>query len=199
VTGTGFTLGGITIMATVTTPMTTAELLAMPDDGVERWLIRGELREKPHHFHDRFHASTMTNVGSSLLNWRDRQAEPRGAAFSLVWIRLRRNPDTIVCTDLVYAAAGHLARQGDEPEFIDGAPVLAVEILSPRDREEEINETIDVYLDAGVALVWIIDPRDQTVTAYRPGAAPELFNVRQELSAEPHLPGFRVPVAELFE
>jgi hypothetical protein len=37
------------------------------------------------------------------------------------------------------------------------------------------------------------------VTVYRPGTEPELFNVRQELSGEPHLPGFRVPVARLFE
>jgi hypothetical protein len=36
------------------------------------------------------------------------------------------------------------------------------------------------------------------VTVHRPGAEPELFNVRQEISAEPHLPGFRVPVARIF-
>jgi Uma2 family endonuclease len=49
-----------------------------------------------------------------------------------------------------------------------------------------------------VALVWIIDPHDRTVLIYRPGQEPELVNVRQELSGEPHLPGFRVVVGQLF-
>jgi Uma2 family endonuclease len=50
-----------------------------------------------------------------------------------------------------------------------------------------------------VALVWIIDPVLRTVTVCRPDAEPALFNVNQELTAEPHLPGFRVAVAEIFE
>ena len=77
-------------------------------------------------------------------------------------------------------------------------PVLAVEILSPNNTVEEIDEKIDQYLEAGVPLVWIVDTRDRTVTIYRPDQEPELVNVRQELSGEPHLPGFRVPVANLF-
>ena len=82
--------------------------------------------------------------------------------------------------------------------LIDGVPVLAVEILSPRDTQEEIDEKIEGYLQAGVHLVWVIDAHDQTVTIYRPGAAPELVNVNQELAGEPELPGFRVPAAQLF-
>jgi Uma2 family endonuclease len=77
-------------------------------------------------------------------------------------------------------------------------PILAVEILSPNDTLDEINDKIDEYLAVGVPLVWIIDPRRRTVTIHRPGQEPEFVNVRQELSGEPHLPGFRVPVAELF-
>jgi Uma2 family endonuclease len=46
--------------------------------------------------------------------------------------------------------------------------------------------------------VWAINPHRRTVTIYRPDEEPEMVNVRQELSGEPHLPGFRVPVAQLF-
>jgi Uma2 family endonuclease len=77
-------------------------------------------------------------------------------------------------------------------------PVLVVEILSPNDTQVQIDEKIDGYLKAGVALVWVIDPHDRTVLIYRPGEEPELVNVRQELSGEPPLTGFRVPVAQLF-
>jgi Uma2 family endonuclease len=53
-------------------------------------------------------------------------------------------------------------------------------------------------LAAGVALVWLVDPRDQTVTIYRADAAPELVNVRQGLTGDPHLAGFHVAVGEIF-
>jgi Uma2 family endonuclease len=52
---------------------------------------------------------------------------------------------------------------------------------------------------AGVPLVWILDPYHRTVTVYRPGREPEFANALQELSGEPHLPGFKVPVSRLFE
>jgi Uma2 family endonuclease len=47
-------------------------------------------------------------------------------------------------------------------------------------------------------VVWVVDPHDRTVLVYRPQAEPELFNVRQELSGDPELPGFRVAVSEIF-
>ena len=71
-------------------------------------------------------------------------------------------------------------------------------ILSPSDKHEEIVEKIELYLTTGVAMVWVVDPDLRTVAVHRPDTAPVLFNVLQELTAEPHLPGFRVPVAEFF-
>ena len=47
-------------------------------------------------------------------------------------------------------------------------------------------------------LVWVIDPHDRSITIYRLGEQPELVNIRQELSGDPHLPGIRVAVAEVF-
>ena len=76
--------------------------------------------------------------------------------------------------------------------------MLAIEILSSSDTQDEIDEKIDDYLAAGVALVWIVDAHDQTVTIYRAGMEPEFVNVRQELTAEPRLPGFRVAGKEFF-
>jgi Uma2 family endonuclease len=201
-------------MNVLTSPplLTTDDLLAMPDDGTERWLINGQLRERPPSpvngqmrerdmtVRNRFHSHLMARVTKFLDNWRDDQPHPRGQALcGEVGVRLRRDPDTTVGVDVVYVAADVLARQTNETTLVDGVPVLAVEILSPNDVLEEIHEKIDAYLQAGVALVWIIDPYDRTVRIYRPGEEPVLVNVRQELTAEPHLPGFRVPVVRLFE
>lgn len=186
-------------VAATTRLMTTEELLAMPEDGVERWLIRGELRQKSMTVRNRWHSRITARVGQLLLNWLDHQPEPRGSVLSgEAGCRLRRDPDTTVGIDVVYISAELAARESEETSLIDGVPVLVVEILSPSDTQEEVDEKTDGYLQAGVAVVWVIDPHDRTVTIYRPGQEPELVNVRQELSGDPHLPGFRVPVAQIF-
>jgi Uma2 family endonuclease len=71
--------------------------------------------------------------------------------------------------------------------------------MSPSDKHEDVTEKVEEFLDAGVALVWILDPDFDTVTVHRPNNQPQLFNREDELTAEPHLPGFRVRVVELFE
>jgi Uma2 family endonuclease len=189
-------------MSTAAAPMTMEEFLALPDDGTERWLIAGELRERqrPMPYRNRFHSRTMTRTGKFLDNWLDGQPPPRGQVLTGdAGVRLCADPETILGIDIVYVSAEVMARQTLESTIVDGIPTLAVEILSPNDTLEDVNDKIDAMLAAGVLLVWIIDPRRRTVTVHRPGAEPELFNVRQELSGEPHLPGFRVPVARLFE
>lgn len=185
----------------VAVPLVSADdLLALSEnDSVDRELIAGELREKPMTRRNRRHTRTSTLLAHVLQDWLRRQPLPRGeiltgdAAF-----RLARNPDTLVGIDLAYISAEQAARIPDAVSFIDGAPVLAIEILSPSDKHEEVVEKIELYLSTGVALVWVVDPDLRTVAVHRPETAPVLFNVLQDLTAEPHLPGFRVPVSELF-
>jgi Uma2 family endonuclease len=182
-----------------TTLMTTEELLAMPDDGVERELSRGRLRERDMTRRGRRHTRSGGNIGGFIFEWIRRQPKPHGevlvgeAAF-----RLRRDPDTTVGIDVAYISA-EMAKANSEEEFlIEGQPVLAVEVLSPSDTQDDVLEKVQDYLDAGVPHVWLVEPKFKTVTVYRPGVDPEMFTVKQELSAEPHMPGFRVPVAEVF-
>lgn len=186
-------------VAEATELMTTEQMLALPDNGVERWLIRGQLREKPMTVRNRWHSRIMTRVAKFLDNWLDEQPSPRGEVLSgEAGVRLTRDPDTTVGVDVVYVSAEIAARTPDDTTLIDGPPVLVVEILSPNDTQKEIDEKIDLYMTSGVALAWIIHPRRRTVTVFRADREPQLFNASEELNGEPHLPGFRVPVAELF-
>jgi Uma2 family endonuclease len=179
--------------------MTTEELLALPDDGVDRELIRGELRERTMTTRGEPHCLALYNLSYLIGHWLRAQPRPRGAAYSGdIRFRLRRNPDTFVGIDLAYISPEHKARKPKDATFIDGPPVLAVEILSPHDTAEDIAEKVREYQAAGVPLVWVVDPYFRTVTVHRPDARPEMFNEDQELTAEPHLPGFRTPVAEIF-
>src|SRR5207248_6325358 len=135
------------------------------------------LREKPMTVRNRTHSRIMIRVGKFLDNWLDQQPEPRGEVLcGEAGVKLRRDPDTTVGIDVVYVSAEVAARPSDDTTLIDGVPVLAAEILSPNDTQEDINAKIDEYLDAGVALVWIIDPHDRTVLIYRKGEEPELVN-----------------------
>ena len=180
--------------------MTTEELLAMPENGMDRWLIRGQLREQPMTVRNRYHSRIMVRVGQLLLEWLDRQPAPRGQVLGgEVGVVLKHDPDTTVGIDVAYVSAEVAARIPDDSTLVEGAPVLAVEILSPSDKQEDVHDKITEYLEAGVALIWIVDPADHTVRVYRPGARPQLFNEYQELTGEPHLPGFRVAVRRLFE
>jgi len=69
---------------------------------------------------------------------------------------------------------------------------------SPTDTVEGIAEKTEAYLEAGVPLVREVNPFPEVVAVYCPGLPPEHFNVTQDLTAEPHLPGFRVPGAKVF-
>lgn len=178
--------------------MTTEEMLALPENGMDRELIRGELREKPITRRNRRHSRVETRIAKVLDLWLDAQPEPRGEVVSgEVGFNLSRDPDSSVGIDVAYVSAEVTARH-PEASYFEGPPVLAVEILSPSDRQEEIDEKVALYLETGVALVWIVNPRFKTVTIFRAGADPAMVNERQELTAEPHLPGFRTAVAILF-
>ena len=104
----------------------------------------------------------------------------------------------MVGVDVAVISAETVVAQESKCSLIDGIPILIVEILASSDRMEEYNEKTVTYRRAGVPLVWIVNPYDQTVIVHRLGAKPQLFNTDQQLAAEPHLPGFRVAVADLF-
>jgi Uma2 family endonuclease len=179
--------------------MTTEEMLSLPENGIQRWLIRGQLREMPMTVRNRVHSRIMVKVSYELERWLREQPEPRGEVLcGEAGCRLRRDPDTTVGIDVVYIPADVAAHEPDDSTLIDGVPVLVVEILSGNETTDQLHEKIDTYLEVGVALVWVIDPHYQTVTIYRPGQEPELVNRHGELLGEPHLPGFRVAVAQLF-
>lgn len=186
---------------------TVEELLAMPDDGVERWIIDGKLREKPPEFkgvtmtvRNRHHSEILITVGSLLKVWRNTQAEPRGKVYGgEVGVRLPNRP-TAIGIDVAFASADVVAVQNDDnTTLLDGVPTLVVEILSPNDTLEQTHEKIRAYSRAGVPVVWVIDPEDRTVKVYRPGVEPDSFNVTHRMPEHPALPGFAPGVAELFE
>lgn len=180
--------------------MTAGEFLALPqDDGVDRELILGNLWERPMSYRNRRHARAGVGIPAELRAWNRRQPEPRGEVVAGdAGFQLPTDPDTIVGIDAAYVSVDLSAATPDDVRVFVGAPVLAVEIVSPSNTYGEITRKIESYLRAGVAVTWIADPVWRTVTVHRPDAQPVMFNADQEIDAESHLPGFRAKVADLF-
>ncbi len=193
-------------MTTATaTQITLKEFLALPDDGIYREVIRGKLREYSGARaiemtrRSRLHAGTESCIVFVLKNWLHQRPEQSGGVFSgEVGCILTHDPLSAVGVDVAYVSQEVLDAADTETTMIDGAPILAVEILSRSDTVESINEKIDDYLAAGVKIIWVVDPHFETVKVHRCDRAPEMFNNEEELTAEPFLPGFRTPVAALF-
>ncbi len=178
--------------------LTAEDLADRPDDGVERDLIRGELRERPMTRRNSEHSGVESRVAYLLTDWILRSPRPHGRVHSgEVGFRLVRDPETFVGIDVAYVSPEQAAGHDRRWKFYEGPPVLAVEILSPSDGHGDVVEKVRLYLEVGT-VAWLVDPDLKTVTVLRPDAEPVMFNVGQGLAGEPDLPGFRTPVAALF-
>jgi Uma2 family endonuclease len=179
--------------------MTIDEFLPLLDGKADRELIRGRLREWPRRFHTPAHGETLANLCSLLGSWEQRRARPRPSVLGFGGpYRLRRDPDTLLGVDVSVATAEQAMNTPRSQFYLDGPPVLAVEVLEPWDTPGDVAERVEEYLAAG-AVAWLVEPGLRTVTVHRPGQPSETFNASQELSAEPYLPGFRVAVAAIFD
>jgi Uma2 family endonuclease len=135
----------------------------------------------------RLYARLADHVEPSEFGW----AFPAETGFVLFADRTTvRSPD---------AAVVRRDRLAEPPDsFVPLAPDLAVEVLSPSDRMADALAKIAMYLDAGVRLVWLVDPASQTVTIFRPDAIPTKLGADDILGGDDVVPGFTVPVAEIF-
>lgn len=182
--------------------MTIEEFLELPDDGADRWFIDGEVRPKERQItrRNRDHTRVAAKIAYILGAWLVRQSAPRGIVHSgEIGFRLRPDPDILVGIDVAYAPAELVAAAADlELPFYDGSPTLAVEVISPSDRQKDVFENVELYLESGV-VAWVIYPDFRIVHVHRPGGIAESYTAAQEIDATPYLPGLRVSVAAIFE
>lgn len=78
------------------------------------------------------------------------------------------------------------------------APDLAVEVLSPDDRPGEVLEQVGDWLNAGVRLVWVVDPVRRVARVYRPDGTKSRATDAEALEGEAVLPGFSIALTEVF-
>jgi Uma2 family endonuclease len=111
---------------------------------------------------------------------------------------LSQDPERVRAPDVAFIATSRLPGGQLPQTFLPGAPDLAVEILSPNDDPVEVQQKVRDYLEAGSRLVWVVAPRPRAVTVYRPDGSARLVRAPAGLEGEDVLPGFSLPLAELF-
>lgn len=99
--------------------------------------------------------------------------------------------------DVSFVAKGRFEGERAPDDFPTLAPDIAVEVLSPDDRPQAVLQKVGEYLDAGVGLVWVIDPRKGRAAVYRSVTDARELEPADSLDGEDVLPGFRCRIADL--
>lgn len=114
-----------------------------------------------------------------------------------VGIYTRRDPDTVRGADVAFISAERLAKVASD-SFLDVAPELVVEVISPGNTWQEMREKIDEYFAIGVERVWIVEPARCQVLVYRAPTDLVALDEAGCLQGEGILRGFSLSVRELF-
>jgi Uma2 family endonuclease len=169
------------------------ELFAMGGLGRAE-LVKGEIIHMSPTGHP--HAFVEIRVGKVLSNFVDEHklGQVLGGEMG---VYTSRDPDTIRGVDVAFISNERLA-QVQSSGYLDVAPELIVEIVSPGDTWTEITQKLEEYFAVGVKLIWVADPGRQRVHVYRSLTEVEVLTVEAQLTGGDVLPGFQVPVTELF-
>ena len=109
---------------------------------------------------------------------------------------MSHDPDTVRSPDVAFVR-GERIPPGGVRAFFDGAPDLAVEVISPSDRASEVIAKARDWLRSGCTAVWVVDPETKTVTVYSRGQPTLFLSADDTLACEELLPGFRLPVSQV--
>jgi len=173
--------------------MTAEELLRVNLPNKRTELVRGVLvvREPAGYRH----GDVAARLSAAISNHVD--ANGLGRVFAAeTGFTLRRKPDTVRAPDVAFIGNERLP---DPPPrgFAELAPDLAVEVLSPDDRPGEVLEKVADWLNAGVRLVWVVDPVRVTARVYRADGSESILSATDALLGEDILPGFEYQLSAI--
>lgn len=111
---------------------------------------------------------------------------------------LSRKPDTVRAPDVAFISKERLPSE-IPVGFFEGAPDLAVEVVSPSDTSEEIEAKVIDYLKSGVRMIWVVYPKNQTVAVYTSLLDVKVLTKADTLTGGEVLAGFSCGVAQIFD
>jgi Uma2 family endonuclease len=179
----------------ITSHLTAEQFLGLPLDGQRFELIEGELRAMSPAGSE--HGKIIWDLAVELGQFIKRNRLGQGFDSETGYL-LSRDPDTVRSADISFVTRERLERIGVPQGFFPGAPDLAVEVVSPSDRASDVEEKVAAWLRHGTREVWVLRPRQRTVTVHR--SSTEVMHLTQDdaLESPDLLPGFQLAVRDVF-
>ena len=180
-------------MATTTRAATEEDLFRTPKDGRKYELVDGQIRVSPAGYrHGRICVRLVLRLGAFIEERQLGHVLDSSTGFRLPGGNVR-------LPDVSFVAKGRLPDDQDPEGFAPLAPDLAVEVLSPDDRSRDVLDKVGEYLQAGVRLVWVIDPKGRNAAIYRSLTDVRKVGPDEALDGEEVVPGFRCRLAEVID
>jgi Uma2 family endonuclease len=175
--------------------ITAEELLAMGDIG-RCELVRGELiMMSPS-------SAGHGVITARLTRWIAEFVEEHDLGLTLgaeTGFIIESTPDTVRAPDVSVVLKDRVAQVIVRRGFGQGAPDLAVEVLSPDDNKKAMVAKAKLWLQQGAKSAWIVDPQTKTVEVRRLGQKVTVLREKDDLRDEAVLPGFSLPLKRLFK
>lgn len=176
------------------TMLSMAEFLALPDDaaGARLELSEGELTVSPppRLLHTVIVANLTYELSTHVRAKRLGRVLPSEAGYLL-------GGQTFRCPDVSFVRAERLANVSPDG-WMEGAPDLAVEVISPSETAKDIKQKLRQFLDAGSSEVWLIYPEEREAEVYTCEGRFRTLKADDSLECPTVLPGFSVRLGDLF-
>lgn len=176
----------------VTTRLFTADELFQLGPDAPYELIEGDLIEVSPQ--GRVHGRAVSNLAFFLTS-EIRSGVSGELLTGDIGFILARSPDTVLEPDIAFVRAEHLVDAGDG--FLELAPDLAIEVVSPSNTASEIARKIAIYLGAGTSEVWVVRPKQRDVTVHHSDGRVEVLRGADRLEG-PIFPNLVLPIDQIF-
>ena len=175
--------------------VTAAELIRMPRGRIRRELVLGQVAEFP--LRGEAEGAMLADLSLSLLE--HVRSHDLGEVFGPgIGFQLSSNPDTVLAPAVSFVHRERFAGRAAAEEYFAGAPDLAVEVASPATPLAWRVARAGDWLTAGCRMVVLVSLDDHTATVYRPHGEAVVLTEADELDGADVVPGWRLPVRELF-
>ena len=175
--------------------LTADDLAKQPDNGTRYALVKGVLQKMPPAGFE--HGICAAEIGSRL-NLHVRTHQLGYVCGAETGFKIAQNPDTVRAPDAAFVRQASIERQGIVKGYWEGAPDLAIEVISPGDTYAEVSEKVEEWLTAGCRMVWVINPRTETVEVYRPNVDFTILHRTDTLDGGDVVEGFQCRVQDIF-
>jgi Uma2 family endonuclease len=178
-----------------TARLTAEELLRLNLPNKRTELVRGQLfvREPAGYEHGRVAAKLLVKLANYV------EANGLGAVFAAeTGFKLASDPDTVRAPDAAFIQQARLP-EGRPVGYVAIAPDLVVEVRSPGDTASKVREKVDAWLEAGCALVWVVDSTKRRAQIHRANGTESTVSASDELDGESTVIGFRCRLDEVIE